>query len=80
MIQSIFIVVRTFDASNISAENLMAVEKLMTSKETSFLEKNARRASVACAPLAGWVQANIKYAKVLQKIAPLETEQSKLTK
>ncbi|VDD74961.1 unnamed protein product [Mesocestoides corti] len=38
----------------------------------------ARRASVAAAPLAAWVQANVQFAKVLEKIAPLEKEQAAL--
>lgn len=38
----------------------------------------AKRASVAAAPLASWVQANVRYAKVLNKIKPLEQEQMKL--
>lgn len=69
-----------FDASNISRENLIAVEKLLATHGNSFSEKTAKRASVACAPLAAWVLANVKYANVLQKIAPLETEQRTLTR
>ncbi|KAG1684369.1 Cytoplasmic dynein 2 heavy chain 1 [Nymphon striatum] len=41
-------------------------------------QSNAKRASHAAAPLAVWVQANVKYSYVLQKINPLEMEQSKL--
>lgn len=70
---------RLFDASNISQENLRAVEKLLSTHGSSFSEKTAKRASVACAPLAAWVLANVKYANVLQKIAPLEKEQQTLS-
>lgn len=69
---------RSFDASRISSENRQAVERLMATKGASFEMKNAKRASVAAAPLAAWVTANVKYSKVLDKIKPLEREQNKL--
>lgn len=40
--------------------------------------KAARRASIAAAPLASWVHANVQYAQVLEKVAPLENEQVSL--
>ena len=42
--------------------------------------QNAKRASVAAAPLAAWVKANVKYSYALEKIEPLETEQNQLKK
>ncbi len=36
------------------------------------------RASIAAGPLAEWVKAVLKYASVLEKIAPLEIELKKL--
>ena len=36
------------------------------------------RVSVAAAPLAAWVKANMAYSKVLEKVAPLESELSGL--
>lgn len=36
------------------------------------------RVSVAAAPLAAWVKANMAYSKVLEKVAPLEAELSGL--
>lgn len=55
------------------------MEKLLSTHGASFSEKTAKRASVACAPLAAWVVANVKYANVLHKIAPLEAEQRTLS-
>ncbi|XP_030763708.1 cytoplasmic dynein 2 heavy chain 1 [Sitophilus oryzae] len=72
--------IRSFDASRIQTENRQAVEKLMANKKESFDAKTAKRASVAAAPLAAWVGANVKYSKVLDKIRPLEREQDKLKK
>ena len=49
----------------------------------SFIHKHkqvAKRASVAAAPLAAWVKANVTYSAVLEKISPLEQEQASLTK
>lgn len=40
----------------------------------------AKRASVAAAPLAAWVVANVKFSVVLEKIEPLENEQAQLEK
>ncbi|KAJ9599677.1 hypothetical protein L9F63_026473 [Diploptera punctata] len=76
--ENIQLMERTFDARRINPESRQAVEKLMTERKESFDPKNARRASVAAAPLAAWVIANVKYSYVLEKIRPLEREQSKL--
>ena len=40
--------------------------------------QNAKRASEAAAPLATWVNANVKYAEILERIQPLEKEQNDL--
>ncbi|XP_046488904.1 cytoplasmic dynein 2 heavy chain 1 [Neodiprion pinetum] len=66
---------RTWDARQSSSASLDAVEKLVTEKPESFQEKTARRASVAAAPLATWVLANLRYGQVLRDVAPLEREQ-----
>lgn len=50
----------------------------MTRRSESFDPKVARRASAAAAPLAAWVQANVRFSRVLERIAPLENEQAKL--
>lgn len=70
--------IRSFDASRISSENRQAVERLMAAKPDSFDMKTAKRASVAAAPLAAWVAANVKYSRISENIRPLEREQMKL--
>ncbi|RZC33069.1 cytoplasmic dynein 2 heavy chain 1 [Asbolus verrucosus] len=70
--------IRSFDATRITTENRQAVERLMANKSDSFDPKAAKRASVAAAPLAAWVAANVKYSHVVDKIKPLEREQNKL--
>lgn len=72
--------IRSLDPARITSENCVAVEKLLQSKADSFEQKNAKRASVAAAPLAAWVIANVKYSKVVQSIKPLEREQNMLKK
>ncbi|KAF6780509.1 hypothetical protein AHF37_00019 [Paragonimus kellicotti] len=67
-----------FDARRISPELRTSVERLLSKNQDSFDPKMARRASVAAAPLATWVRANVKYAVVLERIAPLEKEQAQL--
>lgn len=59
-------------------ENRLAVERLIKMKSESFDARSAKRASVAAAPLAAWVAANVKYSYVMDKIRPLEIEQNKL--
>lgn len=59
-------------------ESRESVEQLLSERKESFEAKTAKRASVAAAPLAAWVTANVRYSKVLEKIRPLEKEQAKL--
>jgi len=40
--------------------------------------QNAKRASAAAAPLASWVNANVQYSYVLERIQPLEKEKAGL--
>uniref|UniRef100_A0A182W9J8 Cytoplasmic dynein 2 heavy chain 1 n=1 Tax=Anopheles minimus TaxID=112268 RepID=A0A182W9J8_9DIPT len=70
--------IRSLDPSRISPENCASVEKLLQAKAESYEQRNAKRASAAAAPLAAWVIANVKYAKVMQSIKPLEREQNQL--
>ncbi|KAK7812802.1 LOW QUALITY PROTEIN: hypothetical protein U0070_019828, partial [Myodes glareolus] len=70
--------IATFDARNIPKEIRESVEELLFRNRASFDPKNAKRASTAAAPLAAWVKANVQYSHVLERIQPLETEQSGL--
>ncbi|XP_065356058.1 cytoplasmic dynein 2 heavy chain 1 [Calliphora vicina] len=72
--------IRSLDPARISPENCEAVVKLLANKADSFEMKNAKRASVAAAPLAAWVKASVRYSKVIQSIKPLEREQKELQK
>ncbi|KAL2712648.1 cytoplasmic dynein 2 heavy chain 1 [Vespula squamosa] len=67
--------IRTWDARRSTPASLEAVAKLIKERPDSFEEKTAKRASVAAAPLAGWVLANLQYGQILQQVAPLEREQ-----
>ena len=64
----------TFDAHRISGEMRKDVAKLLKNKASSFDHATITRVSVAAAPLAAWVKANIRYSVVLEKIGPLEGE------
>lgn len=72
--------IRSLDPARITVENCVAIQKLMETKADSFDQKIAKRASVAAAPLAAWVIANVQFAKVSQSIRPLEREQEQLQK
>ncbi len=63
-----------FDARRITKEMRTAVSKLLKQKGSSFEHANIYRVSVAAAPLAAWVKANIRYSLVLEKIEPLEEQ------
>eukprot|EP00075_Anas_platyrhynchos_P034676 XP_027323929.1 LOW QUALITY PROTEIN: cytoplasmic dynein 2 heavy chain 1 [Anas platyrhynchos] len=70
--------IATFDARNIPKEIRESVEELLYKNRSSFDPKNAKRASAAAAPLAAWVNANVQYSHVLERIQPLEKEKAGL--
>ena len=62
-----------FDAKrSLQPDARRAVAKLIFAKAASFEDTVITRASVAAAPLAAWVRANLKYATVLEDVAPLD--------
>jgi len=63
-----------YDARRIDADLRKNVAKLIKKRASSFEAENIRRVSVAAAPLAAWVMANIRYSLVIEKIQPLEAE------
>ena len=54
------------------------VRKLIAEKSDSFEPERIYRVSVAAAPMAEWVLANLRYSEVIQQIAPLTRELSRL--
>ena len=70
--------IQSFDARKISPDVRNTVQELLEKNKKSFEPAVAKRASVAAAPLAVWVKANIQYSVVLEKIGPLEKEKSML--
>lgn len=63
-----------FDARDISPTVRDAVARLVSKKAASFEQEAIERVSLAAAPLAAWVKANIRYSEVLERIHPLEEE------
>jgi dynein heavy chain 2, cytosolic len=63
-----------FDARMISHQVRDDVIKLMEASPSSFEQEKIYRVSVATAPLAAWVKANVKYSYALEKTQPLEEE------
>jgi dynein heavy chain 2 len=61
-----------YDAHRITPELRAQVGKVLKQKASSFEHANIYRVSLAAAPLAAWVKANIRYSIVLEKILPLE--------
>ncbi|KAJ3189734.1 Cytoplasmic dynein 2 heavy chain 1 [Gaertneriomyces sp. JEL0708] len=68
-----------FEARNVSRQARESVQELLREKRESFEETNIKRVSVAAAPLAMWVKANLQYAAILDRIAPLEADLVSLT-
>ncbi|OQS05963.1 dynein heavy chain [Thraustotheca clavata] len=66
--------IQNYDSRRITPEISKAVTKLLKAKSASFEHENIYRVSVAAAPLATWVKANMKYSVVLAKIEPLEAD------
>ncbi|GMH35100.1 hypothetical protein BSKO_02968 [Bryopsis sp. KO-2023] len=67
-----------YDARRITPDIRSKVGKFLEEKGRSFEHATIYRVSVAAAPLAAWVKANIAFSRVLQKVAPLEMELEKL--
>nr|ADI46936.1 DHC1bm [Volvox carteri f. nagariensis] len=67
-----------YDAHKITPEIRARAEKLLAAKGNSFEEAVIRRVSVAAAPMAQWVKANLEFSKVLQRVSPLEAELHRL--
>lgn len=61
-----------FDAHQITAQIRASVQELQDARGSSFEHAVIYRVSVAAAPMAAWVKANLKFSIVLEKIAPLE--------
>ena len=62
-----------FDAQDITDNIRRRVSKILKSRSSSFEHSTIYRVSVAAAPLAAWVKANVRYSMVL-KIQPLTEE------
>eukprot|EP00842_Homolaphlyctis_polyrhiza_P006526 jgi/Hompol1/6875/HPOL_005105-RA len=71
--------IMNFDAHSITKQTREAVAELIRQKKESFEESVIKRVSVAAAPLAIWVKANLQYATVVEKVAPLEQDLQRLT-
>lgn len=67
-----------FDARRVNPKSRQMVETLLEERSNSFDPAVAKKASSVAAPLASWVLANVKFSYVLDKIKPLEQEQSRL--
>ena len=68
-----------FDAHRVTPQIRADVESLLAARASSFEHAVIYRVSVAAAPMASWVKANLKYSIVLEKIAPLEKSLESLT-
>jgi dynein heavy chain 2 len=63
-----------FDAKSVTPQARDHVMKLLQQRGNSFKHENIVRASVAAAPLASWVKANVEYSMVLERIDPLQQQ------
>ena len=67
-----------YDARRITDEIRASVEALLQQKKKSFDASVIHRVSLAAAPLAGWVKANLQYSRALEAVRPLEQSLMKL--
>tara|TARA_B110000091_G_scaffold199866_1_gene230119 strand:- start:810 stop:8225 length:7416 start_codon:yes stop_codon:yes gene_type:complete len=63
-----------YDAHQMTPAIRKSVGKVLRAKASSFDDANIYRVSVAAAPMALWVKANVRYSLVLDKIEPLERD------
>lgn len=63
--------IANFDMKTASKASIHAVNKVVRNNADCFEQERIRRVSRAAAPLAKWIQANIKYAEVCTKMEPL---------
>jgi dynein heavy chain 2 len=63
-----------YDGKKITPDLRKNVAKLMKKNPASFEPDTIKRVSVAAAPMAAWVKANIKYSLVIEKIEPLQEQ------
>lgn len=64
----------SYNAREMPAKIRRDVSKVVKAKASSFEHATIKHVSAAAAPLAAWCKANIKYAEVLEKIEPLESD------
>lgn len=63
-----------YDARQITSDLRKRVGNIVKKHQSSFDDATIMRVSVAAAPLASWVKANIRYSLVIEKIQPLQIE------
>eukprot|EP00753_Platysulcus_tardus_P014516 PLAT4386.4.p1 GENE.PLAT4386.4~~PLAT4386.4.p1 ORF type:complete len:4448 (-),score=2754.09 PLAT4386.4:79-13422(-) len=66
--------IMNYDARKLTPTLRREVGKLLKKKRASFDQDTIERVSLAAAPLAAWVKANLRYAEVLERIQPLEAQ------
>jgi dynein heavy chain 2 len=66
--------IMNFQANSLTSDTVSRVQKLIRQKASSFEFDIINKASKAVAPLSQWVQANLKYFQVLEKVEPLRRE------
>ena len=76
--RSVLTEILNFDSRKITPEIRSGVQELLRQKGGSFEHATIYRVSVAAAPLAAWVKANLEYSDVLHRIAPLEQANAEL--
>lgn len=65
-----------FDVTKTNSCVVKSVDNLLKSKSKSFDDKIISHVSVAAAPLAAWVKANLEYVFIIENVRPLEEEHS----
>eukprot|EP00736_Rhodelphis_marinus_P001173 Rmarinus@m.17616 len=68
-----------YDARTLDRNTRRQVEEFLIRNKESFSSERVKSVSKAVAPLAQWVKANIKYAHVLERVSPMESEMNRLS-
>ena len=66
--------IMNYDVSRLTKGVRKKVSKIIKKNAESFTKERIQKVSVACAPMAIWVSANIRYADVMEQVEPLTAQ------
>ena len=66
--------IMNYDIARLNKSVRKKINKILTKNAESFREERIKKVSQACAPMAVWVTANVRYAVVMERVEPLTNQ------